>query len=337
MTTSARVPSRFDFQARIPSTARLAAALTVAVLAAVQPPPAAAQTAPACSGSSLQGDAVATQKVFTTDRGPDGNLEGPVWLNGALYFSDFSYEGNLGFPSRIHRLANGSTTVFDANSGSNGLAIDTNGYLYSANHKASGIVRHDPVSGIKTTIVGSYNGQPFNSPNDLAITPNGTIYFTDPDWQHDPLKPGQPGMGVYRRAPNGTVTLIDYMNKPNGVILSPSGDALYVGNADGVVRKYKIVGGVPQPGVDFITNLKYGPDGMAMDCLGTLYVTENGANVIYAFSSTRPSTPLTRLGSIRIDENITNAAFGDADRRTLYITGKRSVWKYQMSVQGAPY
>ena len=111
------------------------------------------------------------------------------------------------------------------------------------------------------------------------------------------------------------------------------GDVLYVagGGESGVVRAYPIVDGVPQAGVDILHDIRV-PDGMAVDCYGNLYVTEHTSQRLRVFTSAGK-----QIASIRVDANITNAAFGGAEGKTLYMTGAGSIWKLELNVTGSPY
>ena len=120
----------------------------------------------------------------------------------------------------------------------------------------------------------------------------------------------------------------------NGVSLSPAGDVLYVngmeGNA-GVLRAYPIVGGKPQKGHDLVRGLGV-PDGMAVDCRGNVYVSEHTDRRLRVF------TPEGKhIATIKVDANVTNAAFGGADGKTLFITGAGAVWKIELGITGSPY
>jgi gluconolactonase len=308
-----------------------AKAASFALAAAFHAAPAAAQTTwPACTGSAPGGELVA-QRIANRVRTEDGLYEGPVWTNGALYFSDFSFAP--GYPSRISRLNadNSITTVFE-DSGSNGMAVLRDGSLVTANHKAGGLVRFNPVTGERSVIVNQYQGAPFNSPNDVAVANDGTIYFSDPTYQHDASLPGQPNTNVYRRGTNGTVTVVEAgLEQPNGVTLSPRGDILYVATGAGTVRAYPIVNGVPGAGRNFLVGLT-SPDGMTVDCLGDLYVSEHTEKRVRVFNPAGKQIAL-----IRVDANITNVAFGGNDQRTLYMTGSGAIWKLQMSAPGSVY
>jgi gluconolactonase len=268
--------------------------------------------------------------AVTATRAEPGLYEGPVWVGDALYFSDFSLA--KGFPSRVRKLAaDGKVGTVIEDSGSNGLAVDADGKLLLASHKDKALVRH-VADGKPVPLAGSFKGQVFNSPNDIAVADDGTIYFTDPDWQKAAAPGGQPVTGIYRVAPGGAVTLVDGTRpNPNGIALSPTGDVLYVNASDGLLVAYPIVQGVPQAGRALVRGLE-AADGMTVDCHGNLYVTEHEAKRVRVFS------PQGRqLASIRVDAKVTNAAFGGKDGKTLYITGAGALWRLPLEVRGMPY
>jgi len=126
-----------------------------------------------------------------SDRDEPGLYEGPVWIDGALYFSDFTFAE--GFPSRIQRLTfEGVLETVIVDSGSNGLAVDDEGHIMAATHDLKAISRYNRQTGERTIIWDEYAGEPFNSPNDLMLTRDGRIYFTDPDFQRSAAPGGQP-------------------------------------------------------------------------------------------------------------------------------------------------
>ena len=162
---------------------------------------------------------------------------------------------------------------------------------------------------------------------------DGTLFFTDPDYQRKAAPGGQPLTRVYRHRDGATTVVDDTLRNPNGIALSPEGDTLYVagGTADGdVLRAYAIKDGVPGRGRD-LARIN-GGDGLAIDCLGNVYVTEHGERRVRVFS---PAGEV--LATIHVDANITNAAFGGEDRRTLFLTGAASLWSIELDVAGLPY
>ncbi len=293
----------------------------------------ASKAMPVC-GASPAGELVA-ERLFTANstRGEPGLYEGPVWIKDALYFSDFTF--GAGFPSRIQRFdSNSVLSTFLEDSGSNGLAVDAQGALVAGTHKYKSVSRFNMHTLERNNIAEQYNNNVFNSPNDLTIAQDGTVYFTDPDFQRDAAAGGQDKTRVYRIAADGVVSMVDdTLNNPNGISLSPTGDVLYVnGNGEqGVLRAYAVVNGVPQTGRDIVTGLTYA-DGMAIDCHGNIYVTEHTLQRIRVFNPQGE-----QLATIRVDANVTNVAFGGAQGKTLFITGAGALWKTELDVMGSAY
>lgn len=293
----------------------------------------AALAAPYC-GKAPSGELSAERVAAAAPSFAEAGLyEGPVWIKGALYYSDFVHNGV--FPSRIRKLApDGTVSTFVDDGGSNGLAVDAHGDIVAATHKYKALSRYSSADGRRSTIADSYQGQPFNSPNDIAIAGDGTIYFTDPDYQKAAAPGGQPVTGIYRVGTDGKVTLVDGTRKnPNGIALSLDGAWLYANAADGIVRAYPVRDGIARTAGarDLVTGLDI-PDGMALDCHGNLYVTEHTARRVRVF--TPEGKP---LATIHVDANVTNAAFGGADGRTLYLSGARTLWQLRLDVTGTPY
>ena len=287
---------------------------------------------PAAPGTAPSGELTAQRIAAADGDGSKGLYEGPVWTGEALYFSEFTFEP--GFPSRIRRLAvDGRVETAIEDSGSNGLALGSDGALVAATHDRKELSRYDLVDGSRMRIVGEFRGQPFNSPNDLVIGADGTLWFTDPDFQRAAAPGGQDRTRVYRVGTDGEVEVVDEsLHNPNGIALSPSGDTLYVagGGEDGVLRAYPVVDGRAQAGRDLARAQV--PDGLAVDCLGNVYLTE------HALQRVRVISPQGQeLATIAVDANVTNAAFGGPQRRTLYLTGAGAVWSVDLDVAGLPY
>ncbi|UNK58864.1 SMP-30/gluconolactonase/LRE family protein [Pseudoxanthomonas daejeonensis] len=287
---------------------------------------------PADAGAPPTGALTATRITAADGDGAAGLYEGPVWRDGALYFSDFRFSD--GFPSRIRKLTaqGGLETVIDP-SGSNGLALGEDGALVAATHDRKEISRFDLIDGSRMRIVGEYQGQPFNSPNDLVIGRDGTLWFTDPDFQRAAAPGGQDKTRVYRVGTDGNVGVVDdSIANPNGIALSPDGGTLYVagGGEQGVLRAYALVDGQAQAGRDLVATTV--PDGLAVDCLGNIYLTEHTLRRVRVISPQGQE-----LATIAVDANLTNAAFGGPQGRTLYLTGAGAVWSIDLGVAGLPY
>lgn len=268
---------------------------------------------------------------------PRGHAEGPVWSNGSLFLSHIS--GGEGSPATIFELVPGGDPmeVAFATAGTNGLALDIDGSLIGAAHDDGTISRYDIDAGTRSVIIGEYNGARFNSPNDLTVRSDGTIYFTDPSW-HAPDPVPQPVTGVYRVSPDGQVDLLDgSLNMPNGITLSPDESTLYVAGLDELVSIPLAADGSAAGGpTEFGPGLS-GLDGMVVDCAGNLYVTINGDGAAAVLDPAG-----VELGRITVAGFLTNAAFGGEERTTLYFTAGNpvegnAVYTVEMPIPGYPY
>lgn len=258
--------------------------------------------------------------------------EGAVWFDGALHFSDF--KTTAGFPSRILSYKDGKLQVVVPDSGSNGLGLDPTGaHLTAARHSTKSVsVLKD---GSFQQLAAAYEGQPFNSPNDLVYRSDGNLYFTDPAFQAGD-HPTQPTTNVYRVAPDGAVSVIDSSIKnPNGVTLSPDENTLYVaGNLEqGYVKQYPIAAdGSVGDGTVLLDKVTV-PDGMVVDCAGNLYVTEHTKKRVRVIDASGKE-----LGQLNgMDINVTNVAFGGPEHKTLFITGTGKLFQVELPVVGLPY
>lgn len=266
----------------------------------------------------------------------DGLAEGPVWVDGVLYFSFFA--GGPTPPASIMRFTPGvGVEVAVANSGSNGLAVDNAGQIWAGTHDDGGISRFNPITGERTVVVNSYQGNRLNSPNDLVLRADGVVFFTDPTWQAPSPAP-QPVTGVYRWDPGQGLSLVDgTLDMPNGIALSGDGYALYVGHPGGV-RRYQInaFGDWFQSTGSFGSGLS-NVDGLAVDCANNLYVTQHGAGTVTVLDTYGNS-----LGTINVASSLTNAAFGGPNRKTLFLTAGspatgNALFSVDLAIPGLPY
>ena len=279
---------------------------------------------------------------FNNDGNNYGNIEGAAWAGDALYVSEIA-SGNGPPPSRILRIdANGAVSIAIADAGSNGIAIDATGRLVTANHKYGAITAYSPPSTTPTQLVQTFMGSRFDSPNDLAIRSDGTIYFSDPDYQSMNGGP-QTKQRVYKVAPGSTTATVVDENRqqPNGVTLSLDEMSLFVSGGDGIFKYPIDAQGNAGTGVRFANNVSSG-DGMVMDCAGNLYVAANGNVTLMVLSPTGTMVASTQV------QGITNVAFGGGDHKTLYVTamgngkqgsnpGPEGVFKIAMPLPGMPY
>jgi gluconolactonase len=275
---------------------------------------------------------------FNNDNNDATNIEGPVWLGGALYVSEIAFTKQPNPPpSRVLKIAaDGQVSVAIApDSGSNGLAINAQGDLFGALHKDGTISKLSLSGGAATPFVSMFEGKRFGSPNDLAFHSNGTLYFSDPSWQAPQPNP-QSATRAYRVPPGGEPVAIEVLDQPNGMTLSKNQDFLYVGG--GQLKKYPVMAdGSLGSGAPFrMDGAQGGSDGMVIDCADNLYTTGNGVTVY--------SPAGVELGTISVNglSSVTNVAFGGADHKTLYITSQgnkdqKGLWQVPMNIPGMPY
>ncbi|WP_437898929.1 SMP-30/gluconolactonase/LRE family protein [Sorangium sp. So ce124] len=269
-------------------------------------------------------------------RGGFTYVEGPVWVAelGALFFSEINMQSQNAPPlngpkAKIQKLTPpGTIEVFLENSGTNGLGLHSDGNLIACTHDTRSISVFDLGTKARREVAGSYMGKRFSSPNDVVARSDGNVYFTDPDFQLN----GRPELptAAYRVSPSGEVSLIGTLETPNGVALSPDERALYVTEfTPGRIRRYPLSAeGAPGASSDFAANLPKA-DGMGVDCAGNIYIAwRDGMDVL------APSG--ARLGSITGMGEVSNVAFGGADRKTLYITAGASLYAMEVNIPGYP-
>jgi gluconolactonase len=289
--------------------------------------------------------------------------EGPAWHpSGNVYFTD------VGNNRIMRRDPKGQLHVFRSPSGrANGLAFDAQGRLIcceGGGPEGRRRVTRTELDGTITVLADRIDSHRLNSPNDLDLDSRGRIYFTDPrygDTSDVELFDEQQRMieGVYRIDDVGRVQRIiaHEVDRPNGILVSPDDRYLYV--ADNVNSGPRAQGGnrklwrfnLREDGtVDlgsrtmlFDWGTDRGPDGMAIDVQGRLYVTAGFNRAappaetsdrfkagVYVIS---PGGDL--LDFIAIPEDaVTNCAFGGADLKTLYITAGHTLWSIPTDAVG---
>lgn len=263
-----------------------------------------------------------------------------MWLAGsqALLFSAASLAAadSEGPPTTVYKLAWPNTlSVFAATGAlrSNGLAVDAHGDVFAATHDVQAIARLPGGDLTKRiNLVTQFGGQAFDSPNDLALRKDGTIYFVDPTYEQAG-RPGQAATRVYRIATDGNITVVDATrNQPNGIALSLDENWLYVGGADHVILRYAVAAdGSTGPSMPWATTTS-NIDGMTVDCAGNIYATLNDNNAIGIYAPDG-----TLLGTVPCAVTPSNLAFGGPDQKTLFITGSGQLYTLAMPIPGLPY
>ncbi len=258
--------------------------------------------------------------------------EGPVWCGDYLLFSDIPR-------NRIVRLQNHSygpeITTFRTPSGnSNGLTRDRSGRLIVCEHSGRRVTRTDD-DGSLSVLADRYKGKRLNSPNDVVVRSDGSVYFTDPTFGlgNPPQWTEVSSKGVYRIAPDGEVILLlSDFNMPNGLAFSPDESILYVNDSrEGHIRAFDVSqeGGLSKGSV-FIKMDKPeagAPDGMKVDSEGNVYCTGPGG-----FWIMEPGGKA--LGRVIMNERPANMAWGDGDWKSLYLTAHSSIYRLKLNVPG---
>jgi len=246
-------------------------------------------------------------------------VEGPVWKAGiGLLFSDI-------YPGKIYRWTpdSGATLFLSPSDSSNGLTYDLLGRLLLTQMRLRRLARMNQDRSV-TPLVSTFRGKKFNSPNDLVVKSDGSIFFTDPDFNVPSGEKPEIGFkGVYRIDPSGALQVLDStFDKPNGICFSQDEKILYVNESaqckiyawdvDGsTLTNKRLFFSIPASGY---------ADGMKTDPQGNVYCT--GPTGVWIIT---PKGAL--LGKIATPETPSNCAWGDADGKTLFITARTGLYR----------
>lgn len=274
--------------------------------------------------SNLETEKIASGFQFT---------EGPLWYKDSLLFSDIP-------ANRIYQLwPGGRIAVFLEKSGfsredtsqlsdmigSNALAIDKEGMIIICQHGDHAISRLD--IGSKTTYIltDSYNGRLYNSPNDVVVKSDESIYFTDPPYglKEQVLHPDvfQEKAGVYRYHKGTTTLLCSNLRYPNGICFSPDERFLYVGSnhpEEPLLYRHSLSQNGDITGSQVL--LKQNADGIKTDREGRLFLATGDGILILSPGG-------ERLALIPIPESPSNMAWGGMKKNELYITARSSIYR----------
>jgi gluconolactonase len=270
--------------------------------------------------------------------------EGPIWhpIDHYLLFSDM--------PADVRRRWDAKGGVVEARRPSNkcnGMTYDADLNLIVCEHATSSLIRERP-DGKREVLASHFERQELNSPNDVCVRSDGSIYFSDPWYGRMPgfgvERPRQLGFqGVYRVPPAGgpPQLLVDrfLFDQPNGLCFSPDERRLYVNDTvQSLIRVFDVAADGPlSNGRIFASGIRSSlepgqPDGMKCDARGNVWVTGPGGVWVYA-----PNGDL--IGKLRIPELVANLAWGGADFRTLFMTSTHSVYTVTTKVgpRNEPY
>jgi sugar lactone lactonase YvrE len=273
--------------------------------------------------------------------------EGPVWRDGALYFSDIPNSRIV----RYRLLSEGPEIRTYGLGHCNGLTLDRTGHLIVAEHYGRRLSRVAE-DGSRTVLADQYQGRRLNSPNDVVVKSDGSIYFTDPPYGVQTRTAGSPRAerwwtaeipgkelnfnGVYRLTVEGELQLlVDDNPLPNGLAFSPDESVLYVDDSglehvrafrvksDGTLADGRIILSMActEPAIPPAP-----PDGLKVDARGNVYCAGVGGVWVCRADG-------TFLGRILIPESPSNLAWGE-DGSVLFFTARTSVYRLQTKTSG---
>jgi gluconolactonase len=289
-------------------------------------PPPSSFTAPSIPGVVTAGTKIELVKDgFQRTEGPVGMPDGTLLFSGTNSIIKIDLDGNV------------STFIEDSNQ-TNAMGYDPNGSIISVQRKR-GNEKVGVLYPTKETLADNYQGKPFNRLNDLLVSKRGGVYFTDTE-------------GVYYLPPGGSpIKVIEEIENPNGVMLSPDEKVLYANDKDGLYllafdvaadgtltnrrdfAKYK---SLRIPGhKDPLLDEDNGADGLAVDNDGRLYIATNEGVEIFSPNGQMLGVLPVIWGAESFNlQKPQNVAFGGPGRKTLYIVGAGAVFKVGLLAQG---
>ncbi len=253
--------------------------------------------------------------------------EGPRWFptEGVLRFTDIPQATIWEFTE-----PDVFTEITTASERANGLAFDASGKMLAAQHQARRVAIFD--GSTARTLVGDFDGAAFNSPNDLVVRGDGVVYFTDPPYGLGSREREINFNGLFKFDPATSTMTAEWegdpdSTRPNGVVLSPDESTLYLADTMGsnVLAFDVAADGTLSNEREFVQ--VEGPDGMAIDVWGNLYVTTRGGVEVFAVDG-------TSWGLLPVPQRPANCAFGGADGKTLYVTSRTGLYKVRLEVPG---
>ncbi|MNH92027.1 Gluconolactonase precursor [compost metagenome] len=258
--------------------------------------------------------------------------EGPVWFadQGALIWSDNPNERMLRW------VEGGGVSVFrSASNFSNGNTRDRQGRLVTCEHGTRRVTRTE-IDGSITVLADSYQGKRLNSPNDVVVRSDGSVWFTDPtygimsNYEGYRADPEQETRNVYRLDPQtGEIdAVVTDFGQPNGLAFSPDETILYVADSSSShdpgrprhIRAFDVVDGRKLTNSREYCTIDTGlPDGFRVDVYGNVWTSAGDG--VHCFG---PNGKL--LGKILIPQTVANVTFGGPRRNRLFITATRSLY-----------
>lgn len=265
-------------------------------------------------------------------------VEGPVWFGDqqCLLFSDIPN-------NRILRWTEEGLSTFRAPSNyANGHTRDRQGRLISCEHGTRRVTRTE-WDGSITILADCFDGKPLNSPNDVIVAKDGSVWFSDPHYgimtNYEGFKaPQELPCSVYRIAPDGSMSaMITDMACPNGLAFNSDESRLYVADTGRMftddpqdIRVFDMVDGKPVNGRHFHKVDAGCADGLRTDAEGNLW--SSAADGVHCIA---PDGRL--LGKIRVPETVSNICFGGRAKHQLFITASTSVYSIILNRRGTQW
>lgn len=261
--------------------------------------------------------------------------EGPVWhpVEHHLIFSDIP--GN-----RIYRCSEGGllSTLVEASNHANGHAFDRSGRLVTCEHATSRVVRR--AGGEMEVLADRWDGRELNSPNDVVVGNDGTIFFTDPPFGRQSRAFGgrrplpQAINGVYRLDAHGLELMADDFDLPNGLCFSVDQKSLFIADtARCHIRRFAIAADGSWHGGEIWADVPSediaAPDGLKCDAAGNIFVSGKGGVHIFDAGA-------RHIEHIPVPELVANFTHGGADMKTLFIAASSSIYRARVTVPGIP-
>jgi gluconolactonase len=271
---------------------------------------------------------------------------GTLWAEGPVYFADGNYLVWSDIPNnRMLRWAGGHVSVFrDFSNNSNGNTRDRQGRLITCEHGTRRVTRTEPDGSI-TVLVDQFQGKKLNSPNDVVVKSDGTVWFTDPpygilsDYEGHVAEGEYGGCYVFRFDPaTGALdAVVEDFNKPNGIAFSPDESKLYVVDTgrshspDGEhhIRVFSVDNQGRLSGGEVFAEVSPGiPDGLRVDLHANIWTSAGDGVQCYAPDG-------VCLGKITVPEPVSNLTFGGEKRNRLFITATTSLYAVYVATTGA--
>lgn len=267
--------------------------------------------------------------------------EGPLWdPSGFLYISDVD--------ARIHYRVNSTSgekhVIREDSGGANGAVFDEQGRVVICEQDERRVRRYE-VDGSLTLLASHYQGKRLNRCNDVVRGPKHesghTLYFTDPDKKDLPEDEKELGYAaIWRLSESGDLELMaSDMNHPNGLAFSADGSVLYVSNSrlDPHLHRYDVAIDGSLSNSRVVDPMPYGPagqpdgvpDGLKLDEAGNIFSTGPGGIWIW-------NADEEFLGVLKLPELPANLGWGQADRKTMYVTARTSIYSLRVITPGIP-